>query len=153
MALISSFVNFLRRMITDQAWPPGVSFEFRPYNSTLFNLHQARFPAQIFLRPRSFRRVWRRRFLIVYWRKPLRAFLWRIILLFICSITANRRRGLLRFWSKIRKQSRHVYTLTWRIFPRFSTESVRMDNILLVPRFSISHKRWRRKRRTKGIGE
>lgn len=112
MALISSFVNSLRRMITDQAWPPGVSFEFRPYNSTSFNLHQARFPAQIFLRPRSFRRVWRRRFLIVYWRKPLRAFLWRIILIFICSITANRRRGLLRFWSKIRKQSRHVYTLT-----------------------------------------
>ena len=141
MTFIPSFKHPLRRMITNQTWPPRMSFEFRPYNSTLFNFHRARFPARIFQRSWSFRRFWRSRFLIVNRRKPLCAFLWRIILLFICCISANRRRGLFRFWSEIRKQSRHVYSLAWRIFPRFSTTSARMYKSLLVPRFSIGHKR------------
>lgn len=109
MTLIPAFIHSFRRMITYQTWPPRMSFEFRPQDSTMFNFHRGRFPVRIFQRSWIFRRFGWCRFLSIDWRKPLCSFLRWMVLLFVCCFTANWRRRLLWFWCKIREKSRHVY--------------------------------------------
>ena len=127
MTLILLLKHALCRMITNQTRPPRVSLEFRPQNIIEFNPRRAFFALARFIR-RSFLYS---RFLFVDWRKTLRFFFRRMVLLFLGCLAAYWRRRLLRLrcFCEVGEKSRHVYLFdrsTHVNFPAFLPRVLRM---------------------------